>query len=242
MNQKQYEEASFREDPRSEAEEFKPITEERQYNVLETGGQNEVSVSQLQAAKTIGGPPLHEINYRNKLKGARDAYNGEEEGVICGRFPHMDVCACEVDFRDISLVEVYRGILMGPFQAGYKTGDLINAGVTHVLNVTCKAYTRREKYFKYLNLELYDETQEDARKYFRITNRFINEALESGGKILVHSIEGKSRCATFILAWLISNEGMKLKDGLSVLRQSVAEVEPNEGFMQQLAQYDLELL
>ena len=50
----------------------------------------------------------------------------------------------------------------------------INAGVTHVLNVTCKAYTRREKYFKYLNLEIYDETQEDARKYFRITNRFID--------------------------------------------------------------------
>ena len=117
----------------------------------------------------------------------------------------MDVCACEVDFREIALVEVYRGIYMGPMQAGYKTGDLIAAGVTHVLNVTCKAYTRREKYFKYLNLEIYDESTEDAKKYFRITNRFINEALNSGGKILVHSVEGKSRCATFILAWLICN-------------------------------------
>ena len=190
-----------------------------------------MSVTQLLAAKTVGGPPLHEINYRNKLQMARDAYNGEEEDVICGRFPHMDVCAEEVDFRDIGLVEVYKGIIMGPFQAAFKTGDLIREGVTHVLNVSCKAYTQRTKYFKYLNLELYDETQEDARKYFRITNRFINEALNGGGKILVHSIEGKSRCATFILAWLINNEGMKLKDGIQVLRQTVAEVEPNEGFM-----------
>ena len=69
----------------------------------------------------------------------------------------MDVSACEVDFRDISLVEVYKGIIMGPFQAGFKTGDLIANGVTHVLNVSCKAYTKREKYFKYLNLEIYDE-------------------------------------------------------------------------------------
>lgn len=58
----------------------------------------------------------------------------------------------------------------------------------------------------------------------------------------MQSVEGKSRCATFILAYLIYHEQIKLKEGLSILRQYVAEVEPNEGFMQQLAQYDLELL
>lgn len=131
---------------------------------------------------------------------------------------------------------------MGNFQAGFKTGELIDAGVTHILNVTCKAYTKRDKYFKYLDLQIYDSAGEDAKKYFRITNRFINEALNSGGKILVHSMIGKSRCATFILAYLICNEGIKLKDGLALLRQYVGETEPNEGFMQQLAQYDLELL
>ena len=35
---------------------------------------------------------------------------------------------------------------------------------------------------------------------------------------------------------------MKLKDGLNMLRQYVSEVEPNETFMQQLAEYDLEML
>ena len=37
-------------------------------------------------------------------------------------------------------------------QRKFKTGELIEAGVTHILNVTCKAYTKREKYFKYLDL------------------------------------------------------------------------------------------
>jgi hypothetical protein len=41
---------------------------------------------------------------------------------------------------------------------------------------------------------------------------------------------------------LIYHEHIKLKEGLAILRQYVAEVEPNEAFMQQLAQYDLELL
>ena len=53
---------------------------------------------------------------------------------------------------------------------------------------------------------------------------------------------GKSRSATLILAYLINTQNIKLRDGLQILRQYVSETEPNEGFMQQLAQYDLELL
>ena len=131
---------------------------------------------------------------------------------------------------------------MGPFQAGFKTGELIDSGVTHILNVTNKAYTKRPQYFKYLDIAINDEVHEDAKKHFRITNRYIHECLKSGGRILVQSVEGKSRCATFILAYLIYHEHIKLKEGLAILRQYVAEVEPNEAFMQQLAQYDLELL
>lgn len=80
------------------------------------------------------------------------------------------------------------------------------------------------------------------RKHFRITNRFIRQALNSGGNILVHSVNGRSRAPTFILAYMIESEKHKLKDGLAMVRRFVPEVEPNEGFMQQLAEYDLELL
>ena len=74
---------------------------------------------------------------------------------------------------------------MGPFQAAFKTQDLIDAGITHILNVTCKAYTLRTKHFKYYNLQIQDEKTEDAKKHFRATNRFIEEALNQGGKVLV---------------------------------------------------------
>ena len=158
----------------------------------------------------------------------------------------MEICACEVKCSEvltsINLIEVFGGIFMGPFQAGFKTGELIDSGVTHILNVTNKAYTKRPQYFKYLDIAINDEVHEDAKKHYRITNRYIYECLKSGGRILVQSVEGKSRCATFILAYLIYHEHIKLKEGLAILRQYVAEVEPNEGFMQQLAQYDLELL
>ena len=131
---------------------------------------------------------------------------------------------------------------MGPFQSGFKTKQLIEMGVTHILNVTTREYMKRRKYFKYLDIQIYDTHNEDAKKHFRITNRFIEEARKEGGKVLVHSVQGKSRASTFILAYLIGKEKMKLKEGLNLLRQYVSEVEPNDTFMQQLAEYDLEIL
>jgi protein-tyrosine phosphatase len=131
---------------------------------------------------------------------------------------------------------------MGPYQAAFKTKEMIDLGITHVLNVTCKAYTPRKKFFKYLNIDIHDDSKEDAKKHFRATNRFINECLAEGGKLLVQSVEGKSRAPTFILAYMINRDRFKLRDCLLGLRQFVGEVEPNEGFMAQLAQYDLELL
>ena len=219
MNQSQEEEVSQQEQPYEGSQE-----EDRQQQFDESQKQPmTVSVSQLQQQQLerdprMGGPPLYEQEARIRHDNNRQAYTGELEQVTCGRFPHMDFCACDVDFRDISLIEVYQGIYMGPFQSAFKTGDLIEAGVTHILNVSSKAYTKRDRYFKYLDLQLYDEPQENAKKYFRITNRFINEAQNSGGKILVHSYEGKSRCATFILAYMICNEGLKLRDSLNQLR------------------------
>ena len=172
-------------------------------------------------------------------------YENDEDELVCGRFPHLDVCACEIScqiaLKEINLFQVYPGIFMGPYQSSFKTQDLIEKGVTHVLNVSCKEYTKRSKYFKYLDIHVTDDIGENASKYFRITNRFLDDAVKNGA-VLVHSVQGKSRAPTFILAYLIYREKMKLKDGLTLLREYVNEVEPNESFMQQLADYDLEQL
>jgi protein-tyrosine phosphatase len=90
--------------------------------------------------------------------------------------------------------------------------------VTHILNVTCKSYSKRSKYFKYLDIQIHDDIKEDSKKHYRTTNRFIQECLSEGGKLLVQSVEGKSRCAAFILAYMIKQHRMKLRDALSNLR------------------------
>jgi hypothetical protein len=58
--------------------------------------------------------------------------------------------------------------------------NVVEMGVTHILNVTCREYMKRRKYFKYLDIQIYDAHNEDAKKHFRITNRFIDEGRRDG--------------------------------------------------------------
>ena len=101
----------------------------------------------------------------------------------------MQICACDIQcsiaLSEINLFEVYPGIVMGPYQAAFKTKQLIEMGVTHIVNATCREYTKREKHFKYLDIQIYDTHAEDAKKHFRIVNRFIEEARKNQCKVLV---------------------------------------------------------
>ena len=95
---------------------------------------------------------------KNKRDTARREYNGEEDHLVCARFPHLAECTIVGEsaeaLNDIALVEVHGGIFMGPFQAAFKTKELIDLNITHILDVSCKAYTPRAQYFKYLHLPI----------------------------------------------------------------------------------------
>lgn len=60
------------------------------------------------------------------------------------------------------------------------------------------------------------------------------------GKVLVHCREGVSRSATLVVAYLMLKEGMTVQDAVRTVRES-REICPNEGFLQQLCDFDKEL-
>lgn len=39
-----------------------------------------------------GGPAVYEQMRRNKRDDARHNYNGEEDSLVCARFPHLNEC------------------------------------------------------------------------------------------------------------------------------------------------------
>lgn len=172
-------------------------------------------------------------------------YKGEEDEVTCARFPHLKFCACslptEIALKEIRCLEVHVNLYLGPLPAAFNTRELLQIGITHILNVSSEAYTKR-KYFEYLNIDVYDNHEEDIKKYFRISNRFIKNAVQKGGKVLVHSSNGKSRGPAFILAYFISNCKINLKKGMDQLKAYIPDLEINHNFYKQLEIYDLEKL
>ncbi len=171
---------------------------------------------------------------------------GEElfENPLCGRFPHMKYCLCTPpcceSVPQATITEVFERIYIGSIEAAYKLKELRDKKITHVLNVSCTYYTKRPK-LTYMDIDVHDSLSEDVKRHFRITNRYIDEARKTGA-VFVHCTDGKSRAPTFVLAYLIAKQKIKLKDGILMLRAKLPEIQPNENFMHQLTEYDLEQL
>ena len=134
--------------------------------------------------------------------------------------------------------------------------QLQELGVTHILNA---AYGLTKKfYFVNTGPDFYksgiifhgipgvDMARFDLSKYFDEGADFIaqvigtKEASKKDGKVYVHCREGVSRSATLVLAYLIRDHRMGVKEALRTVRNK-REIVPNEGFLQQLINYSCKL-
>ncbi len=128
-----------------------------------------------------------EVDKGPKFEGRLGEYRGDEDAIFCLRFPHKRFCGCERKLEELESNPTFRPtevapaeqitpqIFIGSLESATNTRELLRLGITHVLNVSCVQYTNREQYFKYFNLEVYDNHDEDIKKFFRLTNRFIAE-------------------------------------------------------------------
>lgn len=198
---------------------------------------------------------VHKVSYRNDIRIFTDkdylpeeqrkwAYTGCEENIYCGRFPHLDYCGCKypcaLSLEKISPAEVFDHIYCGSIECAYKTKELLSLKIGYILNVSCITYTKRKR-FKYFDIYINDNHTENAIKFFKITNRFIQEALDSGNSILIHSEHGRSRCWVFLMAYMIGRMHMKFTQAYDSIRSKFGYAEPNDNYLTQLKHYDLEV-
>lgn len=149
--------------------------------------------------------------------------------------------------RDLD--EVWHGIYIGDEGSARNTYQLQRLGITHVLNAalgktayhvnTNHVYYRRSG-IEWKGIEATDIMNFNLKPFFPETTAFIKWALESGGKVLVHCREGYSRSTTLVLAYLMTCCHMTVQDALRHVRR-LREVGPNEGFLQQLCDYNEDL-
>ncbi|KAF2004934.1 dual specificity protein phosphatase 12 [Amniculicola lignicola CBS 123094] len=115
---------------------------------------------------------------------------------------------------------------------------LQQANITHVLSVLRLPLDQNLfSPFQHMTVEVDDTEDENLLEHFPLTNKFIQEGLDSGGGVLVHCAMGKSRSATCVIAYLMQKHNISPAEALAHVRQARSLCEPNEGFMAQLELY-----
>lgn len=130
-------------------------------------------------------------------------------------------------------------------------GKLQMLGITHVLNAAYgtkfyHVHTGPDYYCEsgiiFHGIPAIDIFTFKINRYFDKACDFIGKAVgtkKSGklnGRIFVHCREGVSRSAALVLAYLVRDQEMQLRDAVRLVR-SKREISPNEGFLQQLIDY-----
>ena len=137
-------------------------------------------------------------------------------------------------------------------QVIYLSGDsgandfakLSELGITHILNVSdcIPNYYESTASITYMRIPIADCSSVIIKDYFPAVFDFITSALESGGRILVHCFAGKSRSASFVIAYLMQRHRMTYTEALQHVQAYRAVVEPNLGFEMQLHAFEKVIL
>lgn len=114
---------------------------------------------------------------------------------------------------------------------------------THVLSampgkVVLPTHPSRPLSLKTFQLPIQDNPFEELAAHLPGTTAFISDALRSQGRVLVHCMQGRSRSASVIAAYLMAaNKGWTAEDAIRHIKAKCMTAEPNVGFMGQLREY-----
>lgn len=147
--------------------------------------------------------------------------------------------------KDKSPCQVLPGLFIGPIGAARNLKALRKRGITHILNVSpivpCYFRDNPEGAFTYHVVPIYDDSSVDLLPHLEKAVEFIAAGRKAGG-VLVHCYAGQSRSASFVIAYLLAKESMSLSEAWTTVRRARPSVQPNQGFLRQLAEYEQSVL
>ena len=127
-------------------------------------------------------------------------------------------------------------IYLGNFVAARNVRNLKNEGIKKVLYVMqCPLMTyNKEDDINQEIIKIVDVPSENIIKYFGKCLKFI----EGDDKILVHCMEGVSRSATIVIAYIMWKEKKSMNDAIKFVRSKRPIISPNYGFKKQLKMFE----
>jgi protein-tyrosine phosphatase len=133
--------------------------------------------------------------------------------------------------------EIINGLYVGAIDSSYDKEELIRLGITHIISVIPGHIPPYPNDFKYMIINAMDDDNTKLYTVFEDSNKFIDDAFENKGNVLIHCLMGRSRSSTIASAYLIHAFGMNVHEILSLMVDKRNIIQPNTYFMKQLNKY-----
>ncbi|CAG9467856.1 unnamed protein product [Pedinophyceae sp. YPF-701] len=138
--------------------------------------------------------------------------------------------------------EVSQGLYVAGEPVARNRDLLRESGITHVVNTV--AFNSRdgvqnffEDELKYMTLRILDSTAEDLLGVLYDVLSFVDDAIASGGRVLLHCSQGVSRSAALAIAYIMWKTGRPYDEVYGRVKAARGIVNPNIGFICQLLQW-----
>jgi len=132
-------------------------------------------------------------------------------------------------------------LYLGNISAARSSRSLSERRISHIVSVCSDPIPGElpESGLAHLRIPVEDVDYADLLIHLPAAVRFIDQAIRHHGVVLVHCVQGLSRSATVVAAYLIWSRRMNATQALETVRRAREQVWPNPGFQEQLVVYEL---
>ncbi|KAI6130368.1 phosphatases II [Pisolithus croceorrhizus] len=132
-------------------------------------------------------------------------------------------------------------LYLGNIHAARSSRSLTERRITHIISVCSDPIPAEvpESGISHLRISVEDVDFADILIHLPIACHFIDQAIRSGGTVLVHCHQGLTRSATVVAAYLMCTRRIDTTQAMSVVREAREQVWFNAGFQEQLVLFEL---
>lgn len=130
--------------------------------------------------------------------------------------------------------QITEHIWISDIASAFNKEKLKELGITHVFSTVLGVEPIFPDEFEYMNIPAQDISSQDLQQYFENGAAWMEEAINNGGKILVHCACGISRSASMVIAYLMQSTGRSYDETLAYVQSKRPIIQPNRGFEEQL--------
>jgi atypical dual specificity phosphatase len=205
-----------------------------------SGGKTTTEELSSKLKKTEDKDPDSAIESYGSPGSKKDSRENKAQCQRCEHWVHKDEINSHMNSHSSQILD---WLYLGGYRNSSNHKELtVRTNIGCILNVAIECQNSFPDQFSYKKYDLYDNTDQDISAHFEEASEFIEEARKNAKNVLVHCIQGMSRSASFVMAYLILKQSMTLREAYGFVTAKRSIVKPNPGFLEQLIKLETKVL